>query len=127
MHCVTQAPRPLLCPDLDKWPPRDDDGPPRIGLSGDGTGVRRTNPDTALVNPGTGHVRNPDKLFRNPDKPGSRSVSGVSTLKACTRCRFFDPTTAQQRHNPHHVWLDPKYVHGISRCRTKENMSGSDA
>ena len=43
MHCVTQAPRPLLCPDLDKWPPRDDDGPPRIGLSGDGTGVRRTN------------------------------------------------------------------------------------
>ena len=42
MHCVTQAPHPLLCPDLDKWPPRDDDGPPRIGLSEDGTGVRRS-------------------------------------------------------------------------------------
>ena len=43
MHCVTQAPRPLLCPDLDKWPPRDDDGPPCIGLSEDGTGVRLSN------------------------------------------------------------------------------------
>ena len=28
-----------MCPDLDKWPPRDDDGPPRIGLSEDGTGT----------------------------------------------------------------------------------------
>ena len=43
MHCVTQAPHPLLCPNLDKWPPRDDDGPPRIGLSEDGTGVRLPN------------------------------------------------------------------------------------
>ena len=32
-----------MCPDLDKWPPRDDDGPPRIGLSEDGTGVRLPN------------------------------------------------------------------------------------
>ena len=42
MHCdaVTQAPHPLLCPDLDKWPQRDDDAPPCIGLSEDGAGVR---------------------------------------------------------------------------------------
>ena len=50
MHCVTQAPHPLLCPDLDKWPPRDDDGPPRIGLSEDGTGIRQSNLDCGLQN-----------------------------------------------------------------------------
>ena len=32
-----------MCPDLDKWPPRDDDAPPRIGLSEDGTGIRQSN------------------------------------------------------------------------------------